>query len=103
MINPCIIKPYLTEKTMTIATRGWFTFVVRVDANKAEIAKEIENQYKVNVVDVRTINVHGKMRRAGKRQQQVLRPTWKKAMVELKKGQTIDAFQLGGQEEQGKK
>jgi ribosomal protein L23 len=52
----------------------------------------------VNVVDVRTMNVHGKMRRAGKRQQSVLRPTWKKAMIALKPGQTIEAFQLQGQE-----
>ncbi len=94
----CVIRPYLTEKTMTIAQRGWFTFVVRTDANKAEIAKEIEKLYKVNVIDVRTVNVHGKMKRAGKRQQAVLRPTWKKAMVELKSGQTIDAFQFGGTE-----
>ncbi|MFH0750080.1 MAG: 50S ribosomal protein L23 [Candidatus Gottesmanbacteria bacterium] len=98
MHSSCIIKPYLTEKTMTVATRGWFTFVVRKDANKAEIAQEIAKIYKVTVVDVRTINVHGKMKRVGKRQQTVLRQTWKKAMVELKEGQTIDAFQLGGQE-----
>ncbi|MFZ2025370.1 MAG: 50S ribosomal protein L23 [Microgenomates group bacterium] len=93
-----IIKPYLTEKTMTIATRGWYTFVVQSFSNKAEIAHAIEELYKVKVINIRTINVHGKMKRAGKKQQAKLRPTWKKAMVNLAKGQTIDAFQIGAEQ-----
>jgi len=95
MDTTSIIKPYLTEKTMTIATRGWYTFVVQSFAGKAEIAHAIEELYKVKVVDIRTINVHGKMKRAGKKQQTKLQPTWKKAMVKLAAGQTIDAFQIG--------
>lgn len=94
MDTSSIIKPYLTEKTMTIATRGWYTFVVESFANKAEIVHAIEELYKVKVTNVRTINVHGKMKRAGRKQQAKLQPTWKKAMVSLVKGQTIEAFQL---------
>lgn len=97
-----IIKPYLTEKTMTIAMRGWYTFVVATGANKAEIAKAIEEQYKVKVTAVRTVNVFGKMKRAGRRQQAKLQPSWKKAFVQLVKGQTIDAFQLTETKEKAK-
>ncbi len=92
-----VIKPYLTEKTMTIATRGWYTFVVHIQANKATIARAIEELYKVNVTGIRTVTVHGKMKRMGRRQQTKLQPTWKKAMVTLKQGQTIAAFQIGSE------
>lgn len=95
MDTTSIIKPYLTEKTMTLAVRGWYTFVVQSFSGKAEIAHAIEQLYKVKVTGIRTINVHGKMKRAGKKQQTKLQPTWKKAMVQLSKGQTIDAFQIG--------
>ena len=94
MDTTSIIKPYLTEKTMTNAARGWYTFVVQIFSNKAEIAHAIEELYKVKVTDIRTITVHGKMKRAGRKQQAKLQPTWKKAMVQLVKGQTIAAFQL---------
>ncbi len=95
MKNIVLIRPYITEKTMTNAARGWFTFVVRIDANKAEIAKEIHEKYKVTVTDVKTIIVHGKTKRVGRRQQTIQKSNWKKAMVQLAPGQTIDAFQLG--------
>jgi len=97
MDTTSVIKPHLTEKTMTIATRGWYTFVVHIQADKAAIAHAIEELYKVNVTGIRTVTVHGKMKRAGKKQRTKLQPTWKKAMVTLKKGQTIDAFQIGGE------
>ena len=90
MITQILIRPYITEKTMQLAQTGWFSFVVALYANKAEIAKEVAN--------VRTSVVTGKMKRTGKRQQPTQKPTWKKAMVQLKAGQTIDAFQIGEQE-----
>jgi len=93
-----LIRPYITEKTMQLAQTGWFSFVVAKSANKAQIAGEVAKMYKVTVTGVRTSVVTGKMKRTGKRQQPVAKPTWKKAMVHLKAGQTIDAFQIGGHE-----
>jgi large subunit ribosomal protein L23 len=98
MITQILIRPYITEKTMQLAQTGWFSFVVALYANKAEIAKEVANMYTVTVIGVRTSVVTGKMKRTGKRQQPTQKPTWKKAMVQLKAGQTIDAFQIGEQE-----
>ncbi len=98
MNTQILIRPYITEKTMQLAQTGWFSFVVALGANKAQIAKEVTAMYKVTVTGVRTIIVTGKMKRTGKRQQPAAMPTWKKAMVQLKAGQTIDAFQIGEQE-----
>ena len=83
---------------MQLAQTSWFSFVVALPANKAQIAKEVEHMYKVNVTGVRTSVVTGKMKRTGKRQQPKAQPSWKKAMVQLKAGQTIDAFQIQEQE-----
>lgn len=98
MMTQILIRPYITEKTMTLAQTGWFSFVVDLYANKAQIAKEVAKMYKVTVTDVRTSVVTGKMKRTGKKQQPTQKPTWKKAMVELKSGQSIEAFQIGEQE-----
>lgn len=93
-----VIRPYITEKTMQLAQTGWFSFVVAISANKAQITKEIEGIYKVHVIAVRTGIMHGKIKRAGRRQQMIEQSAWKKAMVQLKSGESIDAFQLGEKE-----
>jgi large subunit ribosomal protein L23 len=98
MNTQILIRPYITEKTMQLAQTGWFSFVVALSANKAQIAQEVANMYKVTVTNVRTSVVTGKMKRTGKRQQPTAQPSWKKAMVQLKTGQTIDAFQIGEHE-----
>lgn len=82
---------------MNLAARGWYSFVVATDANKAEIGQAVKTMYKVTVKDVRTITVNGKMKRSGKRQKPVKQQAWKKASVLLAEGQTIDAFQIGGE------
>jgi len=96
-----IVKPLITEKTMGLVSRGWYTFVVSLHARKEEIAHDVAAMYKVQVIDIKTISMHGKMRRAGKKQKQVKRQDWKKAIVQLKKGQTIDAFSVGGEQSNG--
>ncbi len=83
---------------MQLAQTNWFSFVVALRANKAQIAKEVAKMYKVSVTTVRTSVVTGKMKRTGKKQQPKAQVSWKKAMVQLKTGQTIDAFQIQEQE-----
>lgn len=82
-----LLKPHVSEKAAHLADRGIYVFDVPVTANKVEIRKAVEAQYKVSVTDVRTIRGIGKPilrgRIAGRRNR------WKKAMVELKKGQII--------------
>lgn len=88
-----IIKPVITEKSLSKAAAGWYTFAAHEASQKPVIAKAIEDLYKVDVTDVRTMIMHGKERRTGKRMKRVRRSDWKKALVRLKAGQKIDAYE----------
>lgn len=94
-------RPYITEKSMTQASRGVYTFVVDTKANKVQIADAIKKQYKVTVINVFTSLFPGKMRRSGKKMFPSRRPNWKKAVVVLQSGQKIDAFEVA--KDEGKK
>ncbi len=96
-MNHSIIKPIITEKSLSLASRGWYSFVVKEASNKYEIAQAIADLYKVIVEDVRTMIMHGKEHRSGKRQKKIAKSDWKKALVHLKVGQKIDAFEVTGE------
>lgn len=91
-------QPVISEKSMLLAQRGWYTFAVRKTARKESIAAEIARLYSVRVTEVRTVRMPGKTRRAGKAMRTVTRPDWKKAMVKLAKGQHIPVFEVSQQE-----
>ena len=91
-------QPLITEKTLLLARGGWYTFRVDFSASKGVIAQEIEKLYDVSVRNVRTIILHGKMRKAGKRMQKKQLPSWKKSLVQLKKGQTLPMFEISPEE-----
>ena len=93
------VRPHITEKTLTLAASGWYTFVVDRDADKGAIARAIADFYTVKVVGVRVSSMHGKIRRVGKLMRPAQKSDWKKAMVRLDKGQKIDAFEVIGKEE----
>lgn len=96
-----IIKPIITEKSLSMASRGWFTFAVAVASRKPEIAQAIHDLYTVTVTDVRSMIIHGKEHRVGKKQKQATKSDWKKALVHLKEGQKIDAFEVTSHASQG--
>ena len=91
-------RPLISEKSLGLASRGWYTFGVEKHARKEEIAQAIERLYQVNVLSVRTIAMHGKMRRTGKKMVSKRKEDWKKAIVQVKPGQHIDAFEVTQQE-----
>ena len=93
-MHPLMFRPVITEKSLGLASRGWYTFAVAKHARKEAVAKLIERMYKVNVLSVRTIAMHGKMRRTGKKMIGKHKEDWKKAIVLLKAGQHIDAFEV---------
>jgi len=68
-----------------------FLFEVARDANKVQIKKAVESIFNVKVDTVRTLRVHGKPKRMGRYAGH--RPDWKKAVVTLKKGQSIELFE----------
>ncbi len=85
-------KPLLTEK-ITAAQDAFNQYFFEVDpkANKIEIKRAVEKKYEVSVLAVQTMNVRGKTKRLGRFEGR--RPNWKKAIVTLKKGDTIELAQ----------
>jgi large subunit ribosomal protein L23 len=91
-VHDIIVKPVVSEKsTEQLEKNGAYTFVVARDANKIEIAKAIETLFNVKVRDVRTMRYLGKQRRVGKFVGR--RSSWKKAVVSLRAGDTIEIFE----------
>ncbi len=84
-------RPLLTEKA-TIAREGRneYAFEVNPRANKLQIKSAIESEFGVKVSDVRTLTVRGKVKRQGYTSGK--RADWKKALVTLAAGNTIDLF-----------
>lgn len=88
-----IIRPLITEKSMAEAGQGIYSFVVNIKANKPAIKKAIEDQFKVNVLAIKTIVVKGKTRLAGRLRRKIKTSNFKKAKVALKKDQKIEIFE----------
>ncbi len=86
------IEPLITEKTLNLASHNWFTFAVDKKATKPQIAKLVEKNFKVHVVDVKTLSIKGKTYRAGRKGGYQTRPDGKKALIKLKNGEKIDLF-----------
>lgn len=85
-----IIRPIISEKSFALAEAGKYTFRVHDHAHKTEIRQAIEQLFDVNVVAVRTASVKSKPKRrahtSGRSRQ------WKKAIVEVRPGQSIPIF-----------
>jgi large subunit ribosomal protein L23 len=82
----------LTEKGNRLReTDNQYLFEVNRTANKAEIRTAIEKLWKVSVLKVHTLNVRGRMRRMGRGHAKT--QNWKKAIVSLKAGDSIDFFE----------
>lgn len=93
-IDLVLKRPIITEKTMLLAQKGKFTFEVDNNATKQNIKKLIQDNFKVDVVEIQTTVLKGKTRRFGKKRQPVKLTDSKKAVITLKKGQKIDYFEV---------
>ncbi len=90
--NEIIYQAIISEKgTVLRDDHNRYVFKVHVQANKIEIKKAIETAFAVKVLDVKTINIKGKSKRLGRYEGR--RSDWKKALVKLKKGDSIDIFE----------
>ncbi len=88
-----VLKPIITEKSMQDSTKGKYVFQVDFKANKHQIAENIENVYKVDVIRVNIIKVGSEEKTIRGRYKIKTRP-WKKAIVTLKKDQKIEGFEV---------
>lgn len=87
-IRQIIKKPLITEKaTILKEQENKYLFMVEKHATKGQIRQAVEELFKVQVEDVHTAILPGKLRRMGAHAG--FRPDWKKAIVKVKKGQEI--------------
>lgn len=93
-IEEVIRGPLLTEKSEASRdANNAYTFEVDRRASKDEIKAAVKKFFHVDAIDVRTQIVRGKVKRVGRTIGR--RPNWKKAIVVVKEGQTIELFNLG--------
>ena len=83
-----IISPNVTEKSTSLSEFNKVVFKVDKKANKKSIKKNIEKIFKVNVVKINTVNIREKVKMV--RNRKAYKSGYKKAIITLKKGQSID-------------
>jgi large subunit ribosomal protein L23 len=91
-IYEVVRRPVISEKSTALSEiAGKYVFEVAVAANKQEIRDAVQRLFNVKVTAVRTLVMHGKVKRQGRSEKKV--SNWKKAIVTLAEGQKIDFFQ----------
>ena len=85
-------RPVVTEKSTMLAAQNKYVFEVTIGANKPQIKAAVEQAFDVHVTAVNTAVVRGKVRRFG-RSSGGRQPSWKKAIVTLASGDTIEVFE----------
>ena len=85
-----IIRPVVSERSFDLMAQNKYTFEVARDAHKREIADAVEKLFDVHVVKVNTISVKPKPKRV--RYQMGYTRSWKKAVVTLAEGESIEIF-----------
>ncbi|MFQ5492850.1 MAG: 50S ribosomal protein L23 [Candidatus Dojkabacteria bacterium] len=90
-----LIRPVVTEKTIELASKlNQYTFLVKPSAGKIKINEAVSGSFDVKVEKVRIVNVLGKKVRFGKSRRPGQRKNYKKAIVTLKKGDSISVFDI---------
>ena len=91
-IHRTIVRPVITEKSSAAyQERGEYTFEVHSEATKPQIRAAVEQLFGVKVTGVWTANQRGKEKRMGRTVGR--RPSWKKAIVKLREGDSIPVFE----------
>ena len=85
-----IIAPVVSEKSYVLAAAGKYTFRIHPDAHKTQVRQAIEALFDVHVQEVRTMSVKSKPKRRGISRGRTR--TWKKAIVQVRAGETIPIF-----------
>ena len=86
-----LIKPVISEKSYEGIAQNKYTFKVHKDAHKTQVRQAVEQLFDVSVVSVNIVKVQPKPKRRGA--YLGIRPGWKKAVVQLKAGDSIEIFE----------
>lgn len=91
-------RPIITEKSMKLAQSGLYTFEVDKNATKPVIAKAVAEKFNVKVLKVKVVNVKGRVKSQKRVRKSYRMAGFKKAMVQVGKGQTIAVFETPKEE-----
>ena len=89
--NEVLLAPVVSEKSYSLITDRKYTFKVHRNAHKTQIRQAVEELFDVHVVNVNVLKVQAKPKRRGL--SKGIRPGWKKAIVQLKEGDSIEIFE----------
>jgi large subunit ribosomal protein L23 len=92
-IYEVIVRPLETEKAYLQRELGQYVFMVNRKANKAQISRAVEEIYDVNVESVNVMNMPAKVNHTRGRRMVTRRAPWKKAIVTLAPGESIEALE----------
>ena len=88
-----LLAPVVSEKSYHQITENRYTFKVHKDAHKTQVRQAVEELFEVAVQDVKILKVQPKPKRRGVTKG--IRPGWKKAIVQLREGNSIEIFEGG--------
>ncbi len=86
-----LISPVVSEKSYGQIVQNRYTFKVHQDAHKTQVRQAVEELFDVKVLQVNIVKVQAKPKRRGVHKG--IRPGWKKAIVQLKPGDSIEIFE----------
>jgi large subunit ribosomal protein L23 len=89
--NEVLLAPVVSEKSYSYIAQNKYTFKVHQDAHKTQVRQAVEELFSVKVVGVNIVKVQSKPKRRG--MFRGTRPGWKKAIVQLKAGDSIEIFE----------
>ena len=89
--NEVLLAPVVSEKSYSLITDRKYTFKVHKDAHKTQIRQAVEELFEVHVENVNILKVQAKPKRRG--MSKGMRPGWKKAIVQVREGETIEIFE----------
>jgi large subunit ribosomal protein L23 len=90
-LSQVVVRPVVSEKTYVLSAVGKYTFQVHPDAHRTQIRQAIEALFDVHVTSVHMISVRSKPKRRGLTRGRTR--AWKKAIVQVRAGETISIFQ----------
>jgi len=89
--NEVLLAPVVSEKSYSLITDRKYTFKVHKNAHKTQVRQAVEELFDVHVENVNILKVQPKPKRRGI--SKGTRPGWKKAIVQLQEGDTIEIFE----------
>jgi large subunit ribosomal protein L23 len=89
--NEVLIAPVVSEKSYSLITDRKYSFRVHQDAHKTQVRQAVEELFGVHVQRVNIVHVRSKPKRRGI--SRGIKPGWKKAIVQVREGETIEIFE----------